>query len=138
MGHIGLGTKFQRGSSPVDIASVESISGPNLSLDMEEITNLSSEDGWEEYIGAVLRTGEITLALNFIPENDGHQDLISDMVSQESETYTIVFVDDSGTPDVVWEFDAFVTGFSPTTGVGKITANVTFKPTGDPDLDLGS
>ncbi len=136
VGKVGLGTEFHRDG--VEIASVDNISGPNLSLDMEEITNLSSEDGWEEFVGAVLRSGEITLALNFMPDESGHTNLIDDMTSKETETYAIVFVDDDGLSELEWEFEALVSNFVPTTGTGKITANVTFKPTGVPDFDAGT
>ncbi len=120
MGAIGLGTTISIGSA---VSGVESISGPNLSLDMEEITNLGSSDGWEEFIGGVLRTGEVTLTINWVPAT--HKALIAHMVARAEQSCEITWPDNTTSI-----FTAFVQAVSPTAGTGKMTATITLKPTG--------
>jgi hypothetical protein len=54
---------------------------------------------------------------------------LADLVSRASTTFTLVFSDAATTE---WTFSAFVTGFEPDMPHdGALTANVTFKLTGD-------
>ena len=67
------------------IAEVLDISGPGLSLDTEETTNHSSPGGWEEYVGTILRSGEVTFGINYDPvgaTHDASTGLIKDLTDR--------------------------------------------------------
>lgn len=125
-----FGTELKKGAT--SIAQVSAISGPGLSLDTEDVTSHDSEDGWEEVVGTILRSGEISLDLVFDPAEATHVALWTDMESREANTYSLVFPDDANT---TWAFSALVTGFEPDEPHdGALTASVTLKITGKPTL----
>ena len=115
----------------IELAQVSNITGPNLSVDMVDV---STHDGnnWEEFVPTILRTGTVTLDLLYDPSNATHVEALRKLVNREKKTYELRFPD---TARSKWTFDAFVSGFTPTAPVaGVLTASVTFKPTGEPTL----
>jgi len=132
--YASYGTLFKRGATTV--AAVSSVSGPGLSLDTEDVTSHDSTAGWEEVVGTILRSGEVTLDLVWDPNAATHKyasgGLLYDMVQRTSTTFSIVY---PSSPTVTWTFTAFVTGFEPSAPVdGALTASVTLKITGQPTL----
>lgn len=137
-----FGTKLQIGDGTAppnevftDIAEVLDISGPALALDTEDTTSHGSTGGWEEVIGTVLRSGDVTFDVNFIPTEGTHNaatGLIKDMVDKTKRNFKLIFPNAAST---TWSFAAIVTGFSPSEPVvGKLSASVTLKLTGVPTL----
>jgi len=125
-----FGCALKRGATA--IANVTNISGPGLSLDTEDVTSHDSTGGWEEVVGTILRSGEVTLDIVYDPDNATHKyasaGLLHDLVSRTAQTYNLYFSD--STP-ATWSFSALVTGFQPGMPVnGALTASVTLKPTG--------
>lgn len=130
----GFGTLLKRGA--VTVAYVTNISGPGLSLDTEDVTSHDSTEAWEEVVATILRSGEITIDLEYDPNHATHKNasggLLYDMTTRTSTTFSIVF---PSSPTVTWSFTAFVTGFEPSAPVdGALTASVTMKITGKPTL----
>lgn len=119
----------------VTISEVLDISGPALSLSTAETTNQDSTGGWEEFVGTILRSGEVTFDVNFLP-TDATQSfaagLILDMVNRTLRNFQLIFTD-AGT--TTWAFAALVTGFEPSAPVdGKLSASVGLKISGQPTL----
>jgi len=117
-------------------AQVTSIDGPELSLDTVDVTSHDSAGGWEEVVGTILRSGEISMDLVFDPAHATHKyaagGLTYDMVQKTPIEFTLEFPD-AGT--TTWTFDALITGFKPTGKVdGALTAVAKFKLTGEPTL----
>ena len=132
--YAAFGTKLLRGA--VEIAQVQNISGPGLSLDTEDVTSHDSPSGWEEVVGTILRSGELSLDLVYDPGAATHKNasggLLYDMTSRTATTFTLTF---PSTPAVSWSFSAFVTGFEPSAAHdGALTAAVKMKITGAPTL----
>jgi predicted secreted protein len=132
--YAAFGTLFKR--SGTTIAAVQSISGPGLALDTEDVTTHDSTAAWEEHVATILRSGEVSLELVYDPNAATHKNasggLLADLVARASQTYSIVF---SSTATVTWEFTAFVTGFEPSAPHdGALTAAVKLKLTGQPTL----
>ena len=132
--YAAFGTLFKRGATT--IAAVSNISGPGLSLDTEDVTTHDSASGWEEVVGTILRSGEVSLDLVYDPNAATHKyasgGLLYDLVQRASTTYSIVFPSSAA---VTWEFTAFVTGFEPSMPHdGALTATVKLKLTGAPTL----
>jgi predicted secreted protein len=55
------------------VANVTNIGGPSLALDVEDVTSHESTGGWEEVIATILRTGEVTLDINYDPASWMHR-----------------------------------------------------------------
>ena len=55
------------------IANVTNIGGPSLELDVEDVTSHDSTGGWEEVVATILRTGEVTLDINYDPASLMHK-----------------------------------------------------------------
>lgn len=128
--YAAFGTALMRGA--VEIAQVTSISGPGISLDTVDVTEHDG-DAWEEVVGTILRSGEISIEIVYDPNGATHKyasgGLLYDLGTRTPTTYSIVF---PSTPAVTWTFTScYVTAFEPGAGVGDaLTASVTLKPTG--------
>jgi len=130
-GDAAFGTAFKKGGTA--IAKVTNISGPSLSVDTEDVTSHDSTDGWEEVVPTILRSGEITLELNYDPDGVTHYatantGFLHAMINKTDVTdYTLVFPNAEE-----YSFaHAFVVGFEPAMPVGgAITGSVTIKPSG--------
>lgn len=134
------GTLLKRGDGGTPeafttLAEVRDISGPELSLDTVDVTSHSSSNGWEEHVATILRSGEVTFDINYVPSGSDHDastGIIADMTSRTLRNWQLVFPDSGST---TWNFAAYVTGFSPNAPVaGELTASVTLKVSGEPTL----
>jgi predicted secreted protein len=129
-----FGTLFKRGATT--IAQVSNVSGPGLSLDTADVTAHDSGAGWEEVVGTILRSGEVSLDLVYDPNAATHKyasgGLLYDLVQKTATAYSIVF---PSSATVTWTFNACVVGFEPSAPVdGALTATVKLKLTGAPTL----
>ena len=59
----GVGTVFKR--ALVNVAEINSISGPNMSASVIDVTSLDSIGGYKEFISGMRDGGEVSLACNF-------------------------------------------------------------------------
>lgn len=96
----GSGTTFLRGdaASPevfTAVGDVVSIAGPNITKDEIEVTALDSSA--KEFIGALDDPGEITLELNWNPQDSEHVNLRTDAEGSTVRNYRIVWSDVSST-----------------------------------------
>ena len=125
------------GASPetfTAIAEVKSISGPNLSRNVIDVTTHNSTLGWEESLAGLKRSGEITFDINFIPGNATHSastGLLKAFDDNDKLNYKLVFPISAGSPQVEWTFEAYVVGFQIGAEVdGVLNASLTLKPAG--------
>lgn len=117
------------------IAGVKDLTPPNVEAETIDRTDFDSTQGYREYIMGLIDAGEVSLTVNYDPAETTQDDLLSDLNSRTKQTYALVWPD--GT---TWEFDAFVTGFSPA-GIavdGGVDADFTLKLTGQPAFISGS
>jgi len=133
--YAAYGTILKKGATP--IVQISNISGPGLSLDTEDVTTHDSTAAFEEVVGTILRTGEVTLDIVYDPATATHKyaagGLPYDMVSRTANAYSIVYPDAAST---TWTFNALVTGFEPSAPHdGSLTASVKMKLTGQPTLE---
>ena len=119
------------------VAQVMTVGGPSLALDTEDVTTHDSTNAWEEVVGTILRSGEITMDIVYDPAEDTHDatagaGLLSRMEGKTITDFSLVFPDAAST---TWSFDGYVTGFEPDADhAGALMASVTLKITGDPVL----
>ena len=132
--YAAFGAILLRGAAPV--AGITNISGPGLSLDTEDVTTHDSTAAWEEHVGTILRSGEVTLDIIYDPNAGTHKNaaggLLNDLTLRTATTFTITF---PSTAAASWTFSAFVTGFEPSAPHdGALTASVKLKISGQPTL----
>ena len=129
-----FGIALKKGGT--EYAQVKSISGPGLSLDTEDVTSHDSTGGWEEVVGTILRSGELSLDIVYDPAHATHKyaagGLIYDLVQKTEIELTMEFPD-AGT--TTWTFSGLWVGFEPNAPVdGALTATAKFKLSGQPTL----
>lgn len=130
--YAAFGTQLKRGATV--LAGVKSIAGPGIKLDTVDVTAHDSTGGWEEVVGTILRSGEITVELAWDPAGATHKNaaagFLADIISRTAQTWSLVYPG-----AVTWTFSAFATGLSPTAAVdGALVATATLKITGQPTL----
>jgi predicted secreted protein len=116
-----------------DVANVVSITGPGISRATIDVTAHDSPNGYMEFLGGLRDGGEVSMEINWEPDNDTHQQLITDLDSSTPIDYRVEFPGGA-----TWTFDGILTGFEPSAPHDdKLSASVTFKVTGKPVFDSG-
>jgi len=124
-------TKYSAFGCSITIAAstviqVQNISGPGLSLDTADVTTHDSTGAWEEAVGTILRSGEVTFDIVYDPAAATHALILTQLAARAAIAMTLVLKG-----GVTWTFSALPTGFSPSAPHdGALTASVTYKPTG--------
>lgn len=122
----GVLIKRWNGSSFDTIPEVKSFTGPGGSAAVIDVTDLQST-AKEKRMG-LADEGQLSLTINYIPDNAVHQGLRADRAARTENDFQIIFTDGLSTN---WDFSAFVTAFSVSGGVdGVIEATVTLEITG--------
>lgn len=126
------GTQMQLGNGAgtevfTTIAEVLSISGPGEQVATLDATSMDSTG--KEYISSALPdVTDVTFELHFLSNNVQHQQLRTDLRAGTKRNFKLLLPD---TTTVA--FTALVTALSPEMPLeGKVTQNVTLKPTGLP------
>jgi len=93
----GIGAEFRRQNGSVfeKIAEVISISGPSMTRETIDVTNLDSTGGYREFIASLRDGGTIELELNFLRST--YETMLSDFQSDTVQTYEIVLPDAENT-----------------------------------------
>jgi predicted secreted protein len=132
----GVGTLFRRwsGAAWVNLAEINSISGPNMTRDTIDVTSLDSTGGYREFIGGFRDGGTVQLNMNFIRASlDTMKD---DFESDDLQNYEIVLPDDENT---TLEFTGLVTELPlEIPPDDKITMAVSIKVSGQVTVNSGS
>ena len=131
----GVGTKFKRwnGSAWVDIAEINSITGPSMSRDTIDVTSLDSTGGYREFITGFRNAGTVVLAMNFTRAT--YETMLNDFESNTIQNYQIVLPDAENTG---LDFEGLVSELPLTIPADdKVTADVTIQVTGKVYLSSG-
>lgn len=134
---LGLKTQFQREGATAGtyetVASVASVQPPQLERDVAEVEDLDPADEIKQKLPGLIDAGEVTLTLNFDPENAGQTALETDFYAGATKSYRIKLPSGQG-----WTFPAFISGWAPqeiTAGdvvQVEVTLTVKGKPTFGP------
>lgn len=122
----GYGVTFKKGSTA--IAEVVRVSGLGINRETIEVTHLTSDSGWKEFILGLLEGTDITIELNYIPQGATQKAIMTDIIAKTSATYNIVL------PDATSTFSMTLLPMSFNVGDidagGKLSASAGFKVTG--------
>jgi len=121
------------GETLAAVAYVQSLGGPGLSLDTEDVTTHDQAVAWEEVVATILRSGELSVDIVYDPAEGSQDDTTGLVAMLDNKTlvgFSIVF------PDATeWAFAAYVTGYEPSAAHdGALTAAAKLKITGTPVL----
>ncbi|KKK98795.1 hypothetical protein LCGC14_2639190 [marine sediment metagenome] len=132
----GVGTLFRRwsGSAWVNIAEINTITGPSMTRDVIDVTSLDSTDGYREFITGFRDAGTVALSMNFTRST--YATMKTDFESNTLKNYEIVLPDGENT---TLEFEGLVTELPLTVPPDeKITVEVTIKISSSVTLNSGS
>lgn len=128
----GVGTQFKLGDgtsseSFTAIAEVNSISGPNISVETFDTTSLDTTGGYRTFAASFIDGGEVSLEMNFTL--DGYDDLLAVLNARAARNYQIVLSDTGAT---TFEFSAICDGLGlAVPNDDKVTATANFKISGE-------
>jgi predicted secreted protein len=122
------GLTIKKGSGSI-IAQITNLDGPSVERDMLDVTNLSSANGAKEFIGGLIDSGELTLSVNYCPQDSTQKQLLSDLSSNAAATAYTITLTDAGASTISASF--IVKSFKLTGAVGdKLSAEFVLKGTG--------
>lgn len=135
----GLGTKFLREDDYGDydeIAQVASIGPPQLQRDVVEVESLNPTNQIKKKLPGLIDAGDLTVVLNFDPEEETQQLLETDLSVGEERTYRIEYPFDATvySSGSGYDITGVVTGFamqeisSGDVMQAEVTITVTEKP----------
>lgn len=149
--HTGMGAHVQKGdgNSPenfVSVLGIKSITGPQISRDTIDVTDMNSSGGWREFIGGLVDAGEVSFDANFLPrdptqnQEDGGFMAEFDKTSCDSRgNWRILLPECAGEPEGYFQFSGIVTGQQVEIPMDDVMGfSGTIKVSGRPELVLES
>ena len=132
---MGAGNTVPGPETFTTVAEVRTISGPGFTLDTTDVTSHDSTDGFEEILPTILRTGPVTLEVNYVPTDATHNSstgFLSKFLGKTKTNFKLIFPNAILEADrSYWAFAAYVVGMSPTANHdGALTGSVTLKMVG--------
>lgn len=113
-----------------NIAEVKSISGPNTSSQIIDVTHMESDNSTREFLPSLIDPGEISFNVNWLPTNTSHTGLAADQRLRIRRNFQLVF---SNTAATTLAFAGYVTAVGITAEIesvlqGAITIKLTSWP----------
>lgn len=122
----GASTLFKKGATAV--GEVTKVSGVGINRDTIEATHLSSTAQWREFFFGLLSGTDITIELNYIPQNATHKAILTDVIAATSATYSVTLP--SGTDIFSMTLLPFAFELGDIEPGAKLTASGKFKVSG--------
>jgi len=130
---IGKGTLLKAGDAAnpevfTTIAEVKSISGPDISRDTLDVTNMDSSGNFREFVATLQDGGTVSFDINFIGDNATQTGLKTDMDAGTARNFELLMPNTGAT---LFTFTALIVGISYSFEVdGIISASISLKITG--------
>ena len=138
MSEKGFGIIFEYttdgGTTWTPVGEIEDATPISISKDTYETTNHGTTDGHKTFEGGLVELGEASIVVQYDPTGTEHLLLRTRALAahETAQDYRFTFGDTGAT---VESFSAICIGFEPATPIdNKITATVTFKPSGGATL----
>lgn len=117
----------------VTIGELGDLTPPALQRPTTEVT--PQNDEIDAYVVGVMRRGDVTFPINFLPTNATHNHtsgLIKAMADKALDGYRVTWKDAT-----TWIFSGYVTNFAPSAPAreGATTADVTIRPSGGHQIE---
>ena len=129
MAKLGFGAELKFKTPEQVIGSVFNIEPFEVAADDIDVTTHQSTNKTREFISGLIDSGEVTVEYLIDSDDTGQSQLIS-KVGGDAETFVLTLPG-----DVVWEFEAYVRSYSPSTPLDdRMTATSVLKLTGETEL----
>lgn len=131
----GVGTIFRKWDSSawVTMAEIKNVSGPTMSRETIDVTNLASSGGYREFIAGFRDAGTVSFTMHFV--RDDYDEMKADFESDTLQNYEVVLPD---TEQTSLEFTGLVTELPLDIPEQVITCNVTIKISGEVTINSGT
>jgi predicted secreted protein len=106
----GIQLKLGDGGDPENFTAIAELRdvGTEEALETEDATNHGSTDAWDEVIATIQTAGEVSMEVNYLPDDAGHEALIAAKRVRTLKNFQLVLPDDALTES----FAAYVTKVS--------------------------
>jgi hypothetical protein len=112
------------------IAEVKSISGPNLSAGVTDITNMDSASNTREFLSTLIDPGELTFDINLLGGSAQHKSIMTTLQARTKKNWKLYFTD--SIPSYL-SFAAYIVGMNFSAGIEDVLgASISLKITGTP------
>ena len=118
----------------ITVGAVEDATPLSISKDTIETTHHGTPNAHKTFVGGLVEFGEASIVIQFDPTDSKHLELRNraKTACESARPYRFTYGD---TGETVESFSAICVGFEPSTPLAdKITATVTFKPSGGSTL----
>ncbi len=119
-----------------NIAELRNISGPSLTAETIDVTVHNTATPFRRFISGLLDGGEITMDINFVPQEPTHSysaGLLADMLNRTRRNFALVFPDPGET---TWIIPGIITSFECSADPADVLmASVTIKVSGPPTFE---
>lgn len=138
---MGMALLMGDGATPevfTSIGEVAGISGPQMQMDTVDVTHMGSDDGIEEVIPTILRSGSIQSTMNLVPDDAQLEALRDAQVDRTLKNFRAVYptVTGVGRTRKRWSFKGYVVGLDfDQPHDNKMTGTVSIKITAPPVLE---
>jgi predicted secreted protein len=149
--HTGFGALLLKGdgASPenfVAVMGVKSMTGPSISRDTHDTTDMQSPSGWREFIGGLVDGGEVSFEANLLPRNETQNQEAGGFMAEFDKTscdsrgnWRIQFPECAGEAEGYMEFEGIVTGQSMQFPMDDLMSfSGTIKVSGRPELVIAT
>ena len=118
------------GETFTNVAEVKSISGPNTSSQIIDVTHMESDNSTREFLPSLIDPGEISFQVNYLPNNATHSGLSTDQRNRTKRNFQLVFSNAAAT---TLNFAGYVTAVGITAEIesvlqGAVTIKLTSWP----------
>jgi predicted secreted protein len=132
---VGYTLKRGDGGSPTEVftalGKVINFNGPGLTGKSIDVSALDNVSGFREKVQGLNDAGQLTVELEFMPDDDQHQKLLGDYVARTLRNWQVLWPDGA----TVWAFSAYIIKVTPKGALdAAVTASVDLDITGEPTL----
>ena len=130
---IGKGTLLKAGDGGgsevfTTVAEVKSISGPDITRDTLDVTNMDSSGNYREFVATLQDGGSVSFDVNFIGNNTSQNNMQTDMNAGTARNFQLLMPNVAST---LFTFTALIVGLTFNFEIdGIITENISLKITG--------
>lgn len=113
-----------------EIAEVKSVSGPELSMGVIDVTNMQSTNNTREFIPSLIDPGEVSFDVNLLGASATQKALKTDMEARTKRNFQLIFTDANGS---YLAFSGYIVGFGFSASIEEaLSASLRVKVTSTP------
>jgi hypothetical protein len=118
----------------IPVLEILKLGGPNMKMDMKEVSNMGSPSTFKEFIAGLRDGGAVTFEANYIPKDATQLNTQADLNAGVLSTWSITLPGTPGNANTcIWMFSGYVDTINPAIPLDdRITVTGSIKITGKP------